>query len=262
MNTKILIILLLFILVGLGITYAYKTQQHSSANSLVLGTMSGWPPYVSMNEQGEYEGFDIVIAQEIARRLNKKLEIKDMDTSALIAALKQGKVDFIMTGLDITHERLQHIAMIPYEGTETVSQPLVFWQKIPAGVQRLEDLKTIPNALVCVEPGSSQESFLLQYKDLFEIKSVSPAIALLELKKGKALAVLLQKNIFEEYKKKFPELVALEIPLDEKNKIFGNGIGVKKENTTLIQQITDIITDLKRSGHMARLEQQLLSKAT
>lgn len=248
------------VILVLGLYASFMWQKQKTSDTLILGTMSGWPPYVSINEKGEYEGFDIVIAQEIARRLGKKLEIRDMDTVALIIALKQNKVDFIMTGLDITQERLQQMVMIPYEGEETTTQPLVFWKQIPAGVNTLEDLKNIPGAVVCVEPGSSQESFLIQYKDLFEIKTLVPSMAILELKRGKSLAVLLQESLFLDLKKKFPELVALEVPLDAKNKSFGNGIGIKKENTALIQQITQIINDLKNSGQMVMWEKQWLNK--
>ena len=55
--------------------------------TLIMGTMSGWPPYVTINEKGEYEGFDIDVAREIARRLNKKLSIKDMDLASIACCI-------------------------------------------------------------------------------------------------------------------------------------------------------------------------------
>jgi ABC-type amino acid transport substrate-binding protein len=148
--------------------------------------------------------------------------------------------------------------MIPYEGETVTSYPLIFWEKIPEHIHQLEDIQTIANAVVCVEPGSSQESFLGQYKNLFIIKEVSPFIALLEIKSGKALAILLQDNLFKEFKIKYPQLVALQIPIDEQHQILGNGIGIKKENQLLIQQITTIINDLKKDGKMVFLKHKWL----
>src|SRR5439155_21060114 len=101
------------------------------------------------------------------------------------------------------------------------------------------------------EPGSSQADFLMHYSDLFEIKEVPPLIALLEIKSGKATAMLLQDNLLVEFQKKYPQLVAITIPIDEQHQIFGNGIGVKKDNEFLIQQISTIINNLKNNGVMA-----------
>ena len=35
----------------------YITQKTAAADTLTLGTMSGWPPFVSINGDGDYEGF-------------------------------------------------------------------------------------------------------------------------------------------------------------------------------------------------------------
>lgn len=228
-------------------------------NTIVLGTMSGWPPYVSINDNGEYEGFDIDIANEIAKDLNKKLIIKDMDTIMLINALNKGSVDFVMTGLSITNDRLKKITMVPYEGESITELPLIFWDKIPEGVSSLEDLQKIPGAIVCVEAGSFQEDFIKQFSG-FELKQTNPIESLLELKYGKALACLLEPTLFADFKSKYPNLVALIIPLDENNKTFGNGIGVKKDNIKLTSEIESLIKQLKCTGFLDESKKRWLSE--
>src|SRR5436190_19464360 len=112
-------ILLLLALSAMTLLYVVARRKENRAvqrPALVLGTMSGWPPYVSVNQQGEYEGFDIDVAHIIANKMNSQLVIKDMDTVALLGALDQNKVDFLMTGLCITNERLKRIAMVHYTG--------------------------------------------------------------------------------------------------------------------------------------------------
>ncbi len=250
---RIVFACLLFLAAGSS-WFMFK-KSASTQDSIILGTMSGWPPFVSLNNKGEYEGFDIDVAQEIARRLKKKLIIKDMDTAALITALDRGSVDFIMTGLDITTERLQKIAMIPYQGEPIVELPLVFWKEIPKGVRSLADIRTIPNAVICVESGSSQESILRQYQG-FEIRSSEPLASIMELQYGKALAVLLERKLLNTLKKKFSQLVDIPIPLDEKNKMLGCGIGIKKSNSALTKLIESIIADLKQNGFLAQKEKR------
>ncbi len=256
---KNLILGALLCALGTGVVL-YISQKTEAAETLTLGTMSGWPPFVSINERGEYEGFDIDIANEIARRLGKKLVIKDMDTAALITALDQGTVDFIMTGLDITAERLKKISMIPYQGEPMTEMPLIFWKTIPEGITSLDDLKNLKDrkngpVTICVEPGSSQEEVLREYSG-FELKYTDPLASLLELRCGRALATLSEKKLFFNLKKKYPELVALMVPLSEKNIIFGCGIGIKKSNSALNKKISAIIDDLKKTGYLAKQEKR------
>ena len=52
-------------------------------------------------------GFDIDVAKEVAKRLQKKLVLCDMPFDALIPALKLHKIDCIAAGLTPTVERLK-----------------------------------------------------------------------------------------------------------------------------------------------------------
>lgn len=247
-----LAVLIAFSLVGY---YLFRSQSTPSADILILGTMSGWPPYVTMDTNGAYVGFDIAIAQQIANRLGKKLIIKDMDTASLLTALKQNKVDFIMTGLSITQERLKQIDLIPYQGEPVTFLKLAFWQTIPKEIKTLEDLKTIDNATICVEAGSSTESFLLSLSG-FNIKQVDPVPSILELKYKKALALLIEPTAYQELKARYPELVALTVPLNKDQAFLGCGIGINKANTKLKKEIESIINTLKAQGILRALEKQ------
>ncbi len=228
--------------------------QTKTKDTLILGTMSGIPPYVSMTTTGEYEGFDIEVAQEIAKRLDKKLVIQDMDTIALITALKQGRVDFLMTGLDITQDRLKEIAMIPYQGEPINQMALVFWKEIPKGITSLDDMSK--EMIICVEPGSSPEGILNQYSNL-TIKSCDPLPSMLEIQYGKATATFMDARLYQRLQATIPELKALMIQLNEP--LLGCGIGIKKENKELIEKITALIGDLKLSV-LPELEQRWFGK--
>lgn len=248
-----------------GIIIFLFTQKSSSAkkDTLILGTMSGWPPFVTVDDNAEYQGLDIDIACEIAKQLNKKLIIKDMDTAMLITALTQGRVDFIMTGLSITKDRQKKIMMVPYQGEAIKELTLVFWDKIPEGVTSLVDIKKLPNAIICVEPGSSQEEFIKK-QNLEQlgitIKESNPAESLLNLKYGKAIACLLEPTIFSDFKTKHSNLKSISIPLSEEDQIMGNGVGIGKDNKKLITKIDAIIKKLKSNGFITKCENKWLGK--
>lgn len=81
------------------------------ANDLIVGTTSGYTPYVSINAEGEYEGFDIDIAKALTDKLNRRLVIKDFGSMpALILALKQNKADILIWSISITQERQKQMA--------------------------------------------------------------------------------------------------------------------------------------------------------
>jgi ABC-type amino acid transport substrate-binding protein len=227
-------------------------------DTLVVGMMSGYPPFMSLNESGQPEGFDVDVANEIGQRLGKKIVIKDMGVAELLIGLQQKKIDVVLSGLSITKERQNKINMIYYQGEPIKTAPLLFWKEIPAGVNSLEDLRG-KNATVCVEPGSSWENFLAPYT-FFEKKLVSKYLDMVfEIRQGKALAALFDPEIVGEFLAKFPELKVLEVPLGDFS-IDGNGIGIGKDNPALTANLQKIVTELRQGGTISALENKWFKK--
>jgi polar amino acid transport system substrate-binding protein len=54
-------------------------------------------------------GYDIELARRIAKKLDKKLEIVNMDFGGMIPALISGKVDMIAACITITDERSNQV---------------------------------------------------------------------------------------------------------------------------------------------------------
>ena len=72
----------------------------------IVGTTSAYAPYVSLDEQGKYVGFDIDIAEELAKKFGRSLVIKDLGSlPSLFLALKQNKIDLKDLFLRIDKDR-------------------------------------------------------------------------------------------------------------------------------------------------------------
>lgn len=227
------------------------------AKDLVIGTTSGYAPYVSINTKGEYEGFDIDIAQALADKLGRKLAIKDFGSMpALLLAIKQNKADILIWSISITQERQKQMAMIYYQGEKTTSQPLLFWEEIPDNIKNLEDMANNPNTVVSVEAGSFQENILLSVPGLTlkQVDKVSDAI--LELKYGKSQATLIDNSLKSIYMEKFPKLKSLTINLPESKQSLGNGICLNSKNKDLIAAIQKAVNELFSDGTIANLEKK------
>lgn len=225
------------------------------AEDLVVGTTSGYAPYVSINAEGEYEGFDIDIAKALADKLGRRLVIKDFGAMpALILAIKQNKADILIWSISITQERQKQMAMIYYQGEKTTSLPLLFWEKIPDNIKNLEDLAGNPNFVISVEAGSFQENVLLSVPGL-NLKQVDKVCdAILELKYGKSQAVLVDNSQKISYMEKFPKLKSLTINLPESKQSMGHGICLNPNNRDLIAAIQKAVNELFCDGTIANLE--------
>jgi ABC-type amino acid transport substrate-binding protein len=227
------------------------------AADFVVGTTSAYAPFVSLDEQGRYVGFDIDIAEELAKKLGRSLVINDLGSMpSLILAVKQNKIDALIWAVSITEERQKQMEMIYYQGEKVTSLPLLFWKKIPENVTSIDDLAKDPKAVVSVEAGSSQESFLLSVPGL-NIKQVDKVMdALLELKYGKSLATVVDPSLVSSMREKFPEIKVLNIPLPPSAQVLGCGICLNKTNALLISQVKQAVEELRSEGKIAELERK------
>ncbi|MCX7181148.1 MAG: transporter substrate-binding domain-containing protein [Candidatus Methylopumilus sp.] len=76
---------------------------------LRFGTSSVTEPFSFVDESQKVVGIDIEIASLVAKKLNKKLEIVNMEFGSLIPALASKKVDMIGACITITEERSKKV---------------------------------------------------------------------------------------------------------------------------------------------------------
>lgn len=241
-----------------GISIFWLTTQRNTTNgqedTFVVGTVVNYAPFVSINAQGEYEGFDVDVAKSIAQKLGKKLVLKDLGSMApLFIALEQGSIDTIIWALSITKARLEKVAMIRYQGENVNAYPLIFWKEIPAGINSINDMKGMT---ICVEPASSQDAVLRTYRDIEILQTERVDDALLNIQYGKADAALVEPEIAAKFKNKYKEIQLLDVPLNEEFQVMGMGIAIKKENTLLIEQVQAAVDALQKEGVIKLLEQK------
>ena len=229
-------------------------KEEAQSNTLTVGLQCGYQPFEFMSKEGAIVGFDLDVARFLAHELGKKLVIKDMDFDGEILALKQGKIDLIISGMNITASRLKEIAMVPYHGAQITSLSLLFWGQIPEGIHSFQDLLKMNKASISVESGTNAEVFLSKYKEI-NLKSLQGSLApLIDVKYGKSLAFLIEPDVANFLMKKHSEITCLPIPLPPDEVILGFGIGIMKENTALLESIEKSIAKLKASKKLSELE--------
>lgn len=73
---------------------------------LIMSTNAAFPPYEMTDDNGNYIGIDVEIAQAIAGKLGLELVIDNMGFTAALEAAQNGKSDMVMAGVTVTDDRL------------------------------------------------------------------------------------------------------------------------------------------------------------
>jgi arginine transport system substrate-binding protein len=240
----------------LFLLWAQNKDEKGDRQSLTVGLESTYPPYEFIDASGQLVGFDVDFASQIAKKLNKKLVIKQMEFEALILALQQHKVDLILSGMTITPSRQKEILMVPYYGENIKSNSLIFWGLIPENIQTIQDISTLPNKTIAVQAGSIQEQYLQGFSSI-QIKSLDGVLqSLLDVKYGKSIAAFISEEVAGHLKTKYPEIQVLEVPIGPEDNMYGVGVGINKDNPELAQTVASIIAELKADESLKDLIQK------
>ena len=73
---------------------------------LIMSTNAAFPPYEMTDDNGNFVGIDIEVAQAIAGKLGLELVIDNMEFTAALEAAQKGKSDMVMAGVTVNEDRL------------------------------------------------------------------------------------------------------------------------------------------------------------
>lgn len=125
------------------------------SGKLIVGTSADYAPYefhTTVNGKDKIVGFDISVANEIAKRLGVKLVVQEMSFDALLGAVKTGKVDMVVAGMTATPEREQEVAFSePYFVDKNVVMTL------KKNANKLANLNDLKKATLAAQISSIQE---------------------------------------------------------------------------------------------------------
>lgn len=231
----------------------HQTSNNDKAKSIVFGMLPADAPFMSVNEQGSYEGFDVDVAYEIGKIVRRDIKIVDLGMAELLIALDLQKIDALMCGFSITQERLQRLNLVHYQGTGVKTFPLVFWNKDQSHVTNMEQLRG-KNITIGVLPGTLQEQFAQQFDFITPKVLNTYADIVLELQYGKIDAALFDEAI-ESYVQRFSQFNVAHVALGAFESL-GHGIALHKNNSILGDEIRSAVEILKNNGTIARLEHQ------
>lgn len=209
-----------------------------------MATNAAFPPYEMISDDGGFEGIDVEIATEIAKKLGLELVVDDMEFGSVITSVQSGKSDIAMAGLTVTEERKQNVDFTTSyaTGVQVVIVPE------DSDIQTIDDLANdkmigcqdgTTGYIYCsssVEDGGYGEDHVTSY--------TNGAMAIEALKGGKVDAVVIDN---EPAKAFVASNDGLRI-LDTEYVVENYAIGVSKDNTALRDAVDNALAELISDG--------------
>lgn len=266
MNKKIILSTICLILIGIllwvgGKSYFRASREKitdpllkkiKSEGKIIVGTDASFPPMESVNETGEIVGFDVDLAQEIAKDLKVKVEIKNISWDKLFDALLNKEVDMIIAGVTITPERAKIYAFSdPYFNA---GQAIVTTSEKSEEIKGIEDLAG-KKLGVQLETTAEIEAKKLTDPELV-ISYENYDLALNDLLAGKIDAIIVDYPVGANMVAKTKNLKIVGEPFTQEF----YGVVVRKEDKVLLEQINKTIRRLKMEGTLKQLETKWLGK--
>jgi polar amino acid transport system substrate-binding protein len=251
MKKSVMLLLAMMLMVGV-LAACGSTNKENAAGSntkkvLTMGTSADYPPFESVDtvKSKSIVGFDVDLAKAITSKLGYKMQIKDMDFSGLIQALKSGEVDFVLAGMTPTADRKKNV---DFSDIYYTAQHMIVSKK-NSGINKLQDLK---GKTVGVQLGSIQEGKAQEINKTIPINIVNrdriPDL-IEELKAGRIDAAIIEDTVAKGYFEKESDLKGFTI---KDSSEAGSAIAFPK-NSALTTKFNNELEKMKKDGELKKL---------
>lgn len=219
---------------------------------LEMATSADFPPFESRNTAGEFEGFDIDLANYIADELGYELKINDMKFDGLIGALQSDRIDMVLSGMSATEDRKKNVDF----STEYNQSGEMFITLKDSDIKTIEDLE---GKKLGVQLGTIQEDGANKIKKDtvdFEIKAVDSANVLIqELLSNRIDVAYMDKAVAEGFIAE-QNLVGFD---DTTSSSPGMAVAFPK-GSELTEKVNEVLKEAEENGKLQELKDKWLSE--
>lgn len=258
----IIIFMILLFLVGIGVTAWYlqvqiqKDANHTTRRTqsaatpekqLIIGTDPTFKP-MEFTENDKLVGYDIDLANFLAKEMNTTAVIKSIAFDDLFTALEKSQIDLIISGVTITEDRKQKYAF----STEYLNAgQVIITKKDDQTIRSTVDLK---GKKIAVQNGTTNESEAAKYTDAASVLAYPDfELATKSLVNGQADAIFTDLPNAKDIINANPTLKIASDPFT--NEQYGI---VLRKNDPNIRKVNAALKDLRVKGILTDLKQKWL----
>lgn len=221
---------------------------------ILIGSSPDFPPYESIDENGDFVGFDVDLMDEIASRMGVEIRWQDMPFDVTITTLQAGDVDISVSTHQKTPDNSQQVDFtIEYAPATTV-----FLKRTDRPDIVINEIEDVAAWKIGVQTGGTNEKWL---QDNLVTPGLMPAenlltyerhdAQLLDLLNGRVDLMTSEGNTGAFVAKENPiEFALITTKMNQSNYV----IAVPKGWDDLRELFNDIIQELLDDGTIAELE--------
>ena len=230
-------------------TTAAETAE-AAGGTLIVGFDQDFPPMGFVGDNGEYTGFDLDLAKEVASRLGLEYKAQPIAWDSKDMELESGNIDCIWNGFTITGREDDYTWTTPYMANKQVF--------VVANDSDIKSQADLAGKVVEVQADSSAEAALKENQDLANtfgqlLTTPDYNTAFMDLEQGAVDAVAMDVIVAGyQIKQRNADFKILDDSLSEEE----YGIGFKKGNTELRDKVQRALEEMAADGTLAKISDE------
>ncbi len=215
------------------------TASFAMAQDVVrMGTEGAYPPWNFLNDNGEVDGFERDLGDELCKRAELNCEWVTNEWDSIIPNLVSGNYDVIIAGMSITDERDEVI-----DFTQNYTPP------DPSAYVAMSADVDVETGVIAAQTGTIQAGYIADSGATL-VEFASPEETLAAVRNGEADAVLADKSFLAPFVDEDPDLVFTgpDVPLGD-----GVGMGLRESDNELRETFDAAIQSMKDDGSLNEL---------
>lgn len=239
---------------GAETTEAGNTADEADRKKLIVGFDAEYPPYGYMDDNGEYVGFDLDLAQEVCDRNGWELVKQPIDWDSKDMELNSGSIDCIWNGFTMTGREDAYTWSRPY-----VDNSIVIVVNADSDIAALSDLagkvvvtQADSSALAALTNDSEDNADNLALTASFaELQQVADYnTAFMNLESGAVDAIAVDIGVAKYQVDSRGDAFKM---LDEKVSSEQYAVGFKKGNTALCDKVQAALDEMQTDGTVDKI---------
>lgn len=226
------------------------TAAGTEGGTLIVGFDQDFPPMGFVGDDGEYTGFDLDLAKEVAKRLGLEYKAQPIAWDSKDMELESGNIDCIWNGFTITGREDDYTWTEPYMANKQVF--------IVANDSDIKSQADLAGKNVEVQADSSAETALKENPDLTNtfgqlLTTADYNTAFMDLEQGAVDAVAMDVIVAGyQIKQRNADFKILDDSLSEEE----YGVGFKKGNTELRDKVQATLEEMAADGTLAKISDE------
>lgn len=221
---------------------------------VVVGLDDTFVPMGFRDAKGEIVGFDVDLAKEVFKRIGLEVKFQPIDWSMKESELNSGNIDMIWNGYTITAERKEKVAFSkPYIASRQVIVTLA-----DSAINAKADLagKTVAtqSASSSLDAINTEPELAASFEGGEPVLFATNNEALMDMEAGRTDAVVADEIMIRYYiTERGQEKYKI---LDEDFGADEYGIGIRKEDTELLEKVNKTLDEMNADGSSAAISEK------